>query len=114
MIIIDGITITDYGRLVKNIEPNETNIRTLGGNLYTDFRNNLRSWTVSWENIKASDYQVILALYEKQYSDRTYLIVNIDGENVPAKIEISDQDLRYNKTILESFSVNIKEQFAFS
>lgn len=115
-IIIDGVTLPLYKSLKEMINPNETDNTTLDGTLYTDFVNNRRSWLVGWEKLKAADYDTIRALYNAQYTNEAYPVVQIPEYGVSAamKINISDRNIRLNGEIIEGFSITLKEQYAIS
>lgn len=117
MSIIVGSTILPlYSTLKEQISPNETENITLDGTLYTDFVNNRRGWLVGWDKMKESDYSVIRALYNAQYTTETVPIVQIPayGITAPMKLNISDRDIRLNGEIIEGFTLTLKEQYAIS
>lgn len=115
-IILGGVVLPFYSELKETTKPNETDIVTLGGNLYTDFINNRREWVVSWENLKREDFDIIYALYTRQYQQSSYLMLQIDAYNIyiPAKINISQKDIKWNGSIYKNFSITLKEQLPFS
>lgn len=104
----------DFRRIIS---PNETDVRTLGGGIYTDFINFNRGWRVSWENLKAEDFQIIYDLWEDQYTTHTYKMLQFDAYGIyaPVKINISEeQAIKYNGSIIQNFSITLIEQFAVS
>lgn len=115
-IIISGVALPLYSTLKEITTPNETDVTTLDGSLYTDFVNNRRSWAVGWQRLKSADYDVIRQLYNLQYSEERYHVVQIPeyGVVMPMKINISDRNIRWNGEIMEGFSITLKEQYAVS
>ena len=113
------------GRLIPNPGPggfrrsdraNETTTETLGSHIYTDFINVRREWVISWDKMTYEDYETILDLYYEQYSDEVYHFMQFDAFNIYAqvKLEITEANLRLNGSIVDGFSMIIKEKFAIS
>lgn len=115
-IIYGGIILPDGLRYRQINDENETNHITLGGTRFTDFKNILRSWRISWQLITEEDFEIINQLYIDQYRNNTYEIFRYDafGINVPAKLEIANINWKHNGGFVEDFFITILEQFAFS
>lgn len=109
-------TLPLYSALQEKLDPIESKNITLDGTLYTDFVNNRRSWVVSWEKLKAVDYDIIRALYNYQYVYEAIPIVQIPeyGITAPMKLEISDRNIRLNGEIMQGVSITLIEQYAVS
>lgn len=109
-------TLPLYKTLQEKIDPIESKNITLDGTLYTDFVNNRRSWVVGWEKMKASDYDIIRAIYNRQYVTESIPIIQIPqyGVTAPMKVEISDRNIRLNGEIIEGVSITLLEQYAVS
>ncbi len=116
IIILGGVEMPKFTDLKRLLDPNETDIETLGGNLFTDFINNRRSWRLSWKLLKEEDYTTIQNLFLEQYEIGVYHPLQIDAYNLytPVKMEISDHDIKHNGGFVEGFSVLLKEQVGFS
>lgn len=101
---------------VRTLDPNETDNLTLGGTLYTDFINNRREWQVSWKLMTVEDYQIIHDLYMAQYANEAFHVLDFDAYSItePVKINISDQNIRFNGNFVENFHITLKEQYAIS
>lgn len=107
------------GRLVpkpstfKKIETiNGIDVTTLGGVLYTDFRDMKRVWEVGWTNILYdTDHLTLMTIWREQISTRTYPMLQFESEGIylPVKIDISEQNIRHNGTLIESFTVTLTE-----
>jgi hypothetical protein len=90
-----------------------TDVLTLAGVLYTDFRDRRRSWTVGWKNVLyQTDVQTIVEIWEEQFTNNAYPILDFPAEGVyaPVKMEISDLNIKYNGVLAENFSVTLIEQ----
>lgn len=119
IIITDGAGTTIlplYKTLSEKLDPIESKNVTLDGTLYTDFINNRRSWVVGWEKLKAADYDIIRAIYNRQYTSENIPIVFLVEYNIsaPMKFEISDRNIRLNGEIIEGVTVTLLEQYAVS
>ena len=115
-LIIGGRLIPRPSTFKKITDANETDRRTLGGELFTDFINLNRSWQIGWELITAEDFATIQALYTEQYQNETYHIMQFDAYNIygPVKLEISEENIKWNGSVLQNFTMIIKEQHAIS
>lgn len=115
-IIIGGIVIPKPSTFKRIIDPNETDRRTLAGNLYTDFINNTRSWVIGWKLMTREDYQIIYNLYLAQYQRSIYHILQFNAYSlyVPIKMNITEQNIKWNGALIEDFSMILKEQLPFS
>lgn len=109
-------TLPLYSTLNEKLDPIESKNVTLDGTLYTDFVNNRRSWVVAWDKLKAADYDVIRAIYNRQYTTESIPIVQIPqyGVTAPMKVEISDRNIRLNGEIMQGVSITLIEQYAVS
>lgn len=114
--ILGGRVLPKPSSFLKIIQPNETDNVTLGGNLYTDFMNYRRAWQVGWKNIKEEDMSLIETLFQEQYELAIYHTLQFDAYDlyVPVKMEVSNQNIRYNGSLIENFNIVLKEQFAIS
>lgn len=111
--VLGGRLIPKPSGFLKTETINGVDVTTLGGVLYTDFRDRKRVWQVSWDNILyGTDMQTILDVWEQQLATRTYPMLQFDAENlyVPVKVDISEQKIRYNGTVVEQFSITLTEQ----
>ena len=117
-IVIGGVTLPKPSTFKRSYIPNETDIETLGGGLYTDFINNRREWVIGWKNLlEDTDFEAIKSLYFDQYQNETYPLMTFEAysiEDVPVKMNIAEQNIKLNGTIVENFLITIKEQYAIS
>lgn len=114
-LIIGGRLLPNPSSFTRIYEPNETDNRTLAGNLYTDFVNNNRVWKITWQNLKEDQFDTINDLYKEQYVTYRYHAMQFDAYNTytPVKINLSEQDIKYNGSLVD-VSIIVKEQYAFS
>lgn len=110
--ILGGRLLPNFGKLKRSIAANESDHITLGGHLYTDFLNLKRTWTLSWDILRADQFQIILDLYMRQHREKVYLDLQIDAYNIycKAKIEISEHLLKYNGVTVKNFTMKLIEK----
>lgn len=115
-IILGGVTLPDQTQLIETTTPNETDIQTFDGTIYTDFRNVRRSWAASLLPLCRADYEAIYGVYMGQYTNETYvsLVCAARGINTVVKVNISDQDIKWNGDQVDAFTLTLKEQHAIS
>ncbi len=113
-ITLGGVVLPDQATLIEITTPNEADVRTLDGSLYTDFINNLRSWEISWEKLTKAEYDAIRQIFLDQYTNEAYpvLLIPFYEIGVPAKISLSPKDIRFDGECIRGFSITLKEQFA--
>lgn len=116
IVYLGGIVIPKPTTFVKLDTPNETENITAGGTLYADFRNNRRTWTMGWKLLKSEDYDRIYTLYKAQYTNHQFYYLQFPAYSlyVPVKINISQENIRYNGGFYENFSITLKEKYPFS
>lgn len=103
----------DFKELLR---PNESDNQTLDGSLYTDFIGLNRSWTIKWPRLTDVQYDAIRALYEYQFTNETYLTLEIPYYSIDtiAKLEISAKDIKWDGCYIYDFSVTIIEALSVS
>lgn len=111
---LDGQIIPKPTTFLRKDDGNYQARRTLEGVLYVDFRERLRTWVVTWNLILVeNDFNTIKTLWENQFINRAFpqLVFAEYDIDVPVFIEISDQPIRFNGTLIESFSLTMTEQY---
>ena len=105
-----------YSTLKEQVDPIESENVTLDGSMYTDFTSNRRAWAVGFDNMKAADYDIIRAIYNRQYVTEAIPTVQLVeyGIIAPMKFVISDRNIRLNGEIISGFTLTLKEQYAVS
>lgn len=111
---LGGTTVPRPTTFVRKDDGNYKARRTLQGVLYVDFRERLRSWTIGWNLILVdSDFSTLKTMWEQQFITRTFpqLVFPEYGVDTPVFMEISDQPIRYNGVLIESFTMTLTEQY---
>lgn len=116
MIKINGITLRKYNDFRRTDTPSESNNRTLAGVLYTDFLFTARSFEIFWENMPYDDYMDVINLYLSQYQNASYYIMEFPelGISMPVKLSIGRHSIKYNRTLIDSFTLFIEEKYPIS
>lgn len=98
------------------LNANESDNKTLDGSLYTDFIGLNRSWQIKWPRLTDTQYDAIRALYEYQFTNETYLTLEIPYYSIDtiAKLEISSKDIKWDGCYIYDFSVTIIEALSVS
>lgn len=112
-IVLGGYSLPKPSRFKKIETLNGTDIKTLGGVVYTDFVSYSRQWVIGWDNILYErDIATIKTIWDNQRLNRVYPMLQFNSENlyVSAKIDISEQDIRYNGTVVEAFEITLTER----
>lgn len=114
-IILGGVRLPNYGELNRIYKPRESDHVTLGGHIYTDFLSMNRIWSLGWEILKFTDYQIIKTLYDRQHRERVYFDLQIDALSIycKARIDISERDLKHNGVVVKGFTVTLTEKTKF-
>lgn len=117
-IVLGGRTLPKPNTFKRIQTPTETDVVTLGGSLYTDFISRRQAWQCGWKLITEEQMQIIQDLFEEQYTDPTgaYHLLQFDAYDIyaPVKLEITDQQIKYNGALIENFSIVLKQQYAVS
>jgi hypothetical protein len=115
-IILGGVTLPEQTQLLETTTPIETDVQSLDGSLYTDFINIRRSWSVGLVPLCRDDFDAIYTVYKNQYTNETYttFVCAARSINTVVKVNISDQDIKWNGDRVDSFTITLKEQFAIS
>lgn len=97
-IVLGGLTLPDQVELIETPTPNAIDVRTLGGDLYTDFINYYRSWTAAFDALDSDTWNAIMALYKSQYENETYLLLDVAALDLSTtvKLDISPAYYQWN------------------
>lgn len=115
-IYLNGTLLPDYIDISLERSPNASSNVTLDGTLFVDYVNNRRVWTIQWQLLTRDQVQVIVDLYNSQYSTGTNLVMQIPnlGTTTDIYMTISTDQIKYNGQYSESFSAVIQEIYAVS
>lgn len=99
-IFLGGFKLPEQVNLIETPTPNAVDVRTLGGNLYTDFINYYRSWTIAFDQISISNWNAIETLYKNQFEHETYLtfVCAALGINTIVKLDIGPKYYQWSGT----------------
>lgn len=100
----------------RPIQPNESDVVTLDGTMYTDFTNYRRVWNLHWGRLTAEQYQVLEDIFISQYSTGAYPLLEIDYYSVsaPVKMAINEKDIHSDGCYVYGVEVTLSEQYAIS
>lgn len=112
-IILDGITlpIVHYP-FTRNPLENAADILTLDGTLYTDFITRRQSWNLHWAKLHEDDYNTIKNLYDLQWSNKDYHLLNIAYYNVidqPVRMTLNEQDIKQDGCYMVNVDVTLTQ-----
>lgn len=115
-IYLNSTLLPDYIDIALERSPNASSNVTLGGTLFVDYVNNRRVWTIQWQLLTREQVQIIIDLYNSQYSTGTNLVMEIPqlGTITDVYMTISTDQIKYNGQYSESFSAVIQEIYAVS
>lgn len=117
VVVLGGHTLpTPNLPFTRPLEPNEAEVETLDGTLYTDFTNYRRVWNMTWGRLTAEQYEVIENIFKQQYQTGVYPMLEIDhyGVSVPVKVSMNPQSIRNDGAEVVGVEIVLKEKFAIS
>lgn len=118
LIVLGGVTlpIRNVDTFVEEMIPNETTVETLDGHIYTDFRNNCRSWRVHFAYLCRDDYDAIRQIYFDQFDNVTYPTLVVADQDVDTfvKMDIANKNIRFSGDMIVDFEITLREQGAIS
>lgn len=116
IMFLGGVTLPKYAKLRRRQPVNESTNETLDGTIYTDFFSRRREWIIEYPLLSESDGDLIQALWERQYTDGTYLEFQFTAKGIYAmcKMDISDQDVMHGGQWYDGIVITLREQNAIS
>lgn len=117
VVILGGQTLpTPDIPFTRPIEPNESDVETLDGTLYTDFMNYRRIWNMRWSRLSAADYEMLETIFQSQYSTGAYPVLEIShyGVTAPVKMVLNTKDIQNDGDCIVGVEVTLTEQYAIS
>lgn len=96
--------------------PNATDIRTLQGNLYTDFTSFTRTWEIEWNHLDENDYNDLRDVWESQFTNNQYVLFVVPNYSISTlvKMDLNDKDITFQGCIIKGVSIRLQEQVAIS
>lgn len=97
-VVLGGLTLPDQVELIRAITPNAVDVRTLGGDLYTDFIDYYAGWTIAFDQLDIDTWNSILALYRSQYETGAYLAFEVTALsiNTVVKLDIAPEYFQWS------------------
>lgn len=117
---LNGIQLPSIGvPLTETPIENSTDIVTADNNMYTTFgmSSNKRGWTIKWDLLKESEYNIIKDIYDSQWVAYTYPTLSIPFyglEDIPVRMSISPKEVFNNCGDVQNLVVNLRESVLVS
>ena len=94
---------------------NATDIVTLGGDMYTDFISQRRSWKLRWAVLDETQYNNLKAIYDAQFSTSTYptFVLPYYSINTPVRMHINDKDIRKDGCQIRNVEIELIRSTGF-
>lgn len=91
---------------------NAMDVRTLDWNIYTDFINSKRQWTLRWDSLDQADYDALRAIYESQFTLFQYPTLDIayySIADVPVRISMNTKQVWNNCGAVQNVEITLRE-----
>lgn len=100
----------EVGYKEKKIE-NATDVQTLDANIYTDFINLKRQWTITYDNLDKATYNIILGYYQRQFTLFKYptFAVSFYGFTVATRMYMNDMEVWDNCGSIQNIEITLRE-----
>jgi hypothetical protein len=98
--------------LTETVIEASSEVTTLDLNIYVDLLNTKRSWTITWGYMTASDYALLRAFYNRQFTALVFPDVTIPDMSVSAvvvRMTISDQNITDESGLVENVTITLRE-----
>lgn len=86
---------------------------TLSNDMYTDFVNNLKAgWSMSWASLTEDEYNAIYAIYEWQFTNNDYPLLDIPYygvTDIPVRMTINTKDIWKNCGDVQNVTISLRE-----
>lgn len=115
-LFIDELLFNDFTDIQEMPEPIISENETLGGSIYVDYTANRRSWKVTWDKMTVTNYNLIRAKYDRQYTQNVLPVIRIPdkGVNRFCHLRISNINPKHDNQYVDDFELIIKELGAIS
>lgn len=117
VVALGGVTLpTPDLPFTRPVTPNETDVVTFDGTLYTDFTSYRRTWQLHWGRLSAEAYEAIEAIFQAQYTTGSYPVLQIDYYDifVPVKVQMNDKNIRKDGCDIVDVGITLLEKFSVS
>ena len=112
-----SIPMRNLFQLYETTTPNESTNVVLDGSRYTDFTNNMRSWTLSFAYLCKEDFDDLYQVYLDQYNNAAYpdLVVPYYDIDSPVKLSVkANKDIKFDGDMIVDYEITLEEQYPFS
>jgi len=72
----------------ENTIENSTDVETLDANIYTDFINKKRQWTITYKHITEASYEALRGYYDRQFTLYKYPVLAIAHYSFDAPVRM--------------------------
>lgn len=98
--------------LTEETIENATDVQTLDYNIYTDFISQKRQWTHEWAWMSQTDYNILKAIYSRQFTDYKYPLMTIEYYgliDIPVRLKMNAKKVADNSGTIEGVNVTFRE-----
>jgi hypothetical protein len=91
---------------------NAVDVQTLDFNVYTDFINSKRRWTIGWSILTETEFNELMAFYQRQFTDFQYPVLSIpeqDVDDVTVRMYVNTKDVVTDCGEVANFQVTFRE-----
>ena len=90
---------------------NATDVQTLDANIYTDFINNKRQWTIVYDHLDKATYDTIKGYYDRQFTEFKYPTLTIDfyGISVDTRMWLNPKNIWNGCGSVENIEITLRE-----
>lgn len=90
---------------------NATDVVTLDFNVYTDFINTKRQWTLSNDHLDEDTYNALRAYYDRQFTDYAYPVLAIDHYDVstPVRMYLNTKEVWNDCGSIQNIQMTLRE-----
>lgn len=90
----------------------KTDIKTINGNVYTDYIYQKRTWEHTWSYMTSAEYEELKGFFDRQFTNKKYPLVTIPAlnvSNVPAVMTISNRQIINNCGMVNNVKITLRE-----
>ena len=98
--------------LTETVIEASSEVTTLDLNVYVDLLNTKRSWTITWGYMNATEYAILKAFYNRQFTALEFPDVTIPDMGVSSVIvraTLSDQNVTDESGLVENVTLTLRE-----
>jgi hypothetical protein len=90
---------------------NATDVQTLDFNIYTDFINQKKVWSLSYDSLDEATYDAIRGYYDRQFTTFQYpaLAISYYGIDTPVRMYMNTKQVWNNCGSVENIDITLRE-----